>query len=125
MRTLCYRAVAYPSRPTFHHQRSSEADRHESSDGNGVTQLDPATKLADVCRDCITVERLPDQRFVLECSALIADTKADTYYSVAVVGGEPYSNYADAEAAGLAWADERGVAQRYVSCVDQTLVRTR
>lgn len=65
--------------------------------------------------DCITVERLPDGWYLLECSALMVCEGVDEFHSVAMISGEPYPTYEAAEAAGLAWADRRCVETMHVA----------
>lgn len=67
--------------------------------------------------DCIKIRMREDGRYLLECSAL-NNAPGHEAESVAVIGSEPYDSYADAEAAGIAWAGEREVERLYVSRVD-------
>ncbi|PXA91959.1 hypothetical protein DMC47_24500 [Nostoc sp. 3335mG] len=69
----------------------------------------PPGELASDDTDCIKINALPDGRFSLVASALMACGDGDELESVALVGSEPYASYAEAEAAGLAWAESHCV----------------
>ena len=65
--------------------------------------------------DCIRVQELPDGRFSLTGSVLMRCGDGETAESVSLIGGEPYQSYEEAEAAGLAWANEHCAEIVYVS----------
>ena len=65
--------------------------------------------------DCLSIERLPDGRYKLNGSALQLCGDGQEAESVAMIGGDPYGSYDDAEAAGLAWIAEYCVKQVFVS----------
>lgn len=65
--------------------------------------------------DCISVTAREDGRFDLNATALLTCGDAEEAESVAMIGGDPYSSYDEAEAAGLAWAADHCVEQLYVS----------
>ena len=65
--------------------------------------------------DCISIQELDDGRFRLNGSALLRCGDTEEAESVALIGGEPYPSFDEAEAAGLAWAAEHCVGTLYVS----------
>ena len=65
--------------------------------------------------DCVSIERLSDGRFGLNGSALQLCGDGQEAESVAMIGGEPYDSYDEAEAAGLAWIAEYCVKEVFVS----------
>lgn len=65
--------------------------------------------------DCISIERLADGRHTLNGSALQLCGDGQEAESVAMIGGEPYDSYDEAEAAGLAWISEYCVKEVFVS----------
>ena len=66
--------------------------------------------------DCIHVERTPTGRFQLTGSALVnCDDGSDSAESIALIGDPSYASAEEAEAAGLAWAQQQCVATLYVS----------
>lgn len=65
--------------------------------------------------DCVSIARIADGKHLLNGSALLACGDSDEIESVALIGGEPYATYEEAEAAGLAWASEHCVEMLYVS----------
>jgi hypothetical protein len=71
--------------------------------------------------DCISIQEAGDDRFILNGSVLVRRGDADSADSVALIGGDPYASYAEAEAAGLAWASDHGVEKLYVSRSNGTL----
>ena len=75
----------------------------------------PAGKRADEESDCISIELLGDGRHLLNGSALLNCGDAESTESVALIGGEPYGSYEEAEAAGIAWASQHCVETLYVS----------
>ena len=85
-----------------------------------IVKLPPGER-APVESDCISIDETEDGRFLLNASALAAcdegdrEEEAEDEESVAVIGGDTYGSYAEAEAAGLAWAAERCVKFLYIS----------
>ena len=81
----------------------------------------PPGESAPLESDCISIDELEDGRFLLNASALAGcgtadpETDGDDDESVCVIGGDTYGSYAEAEAAGLAWAAERCVTFLYIS----------
>lgn len=75
----------------------------------------PAGEAAPPEADCIAIERRADGRFMLNATALMACGDTDEAESVSMIGSAPYDHYADAEAAGLAWAAEHCAGEVYVS----------
>ena len=75
---------------------------------------------AKVEDDCIRIQELSDGNFLLTGSLLASDGDEGDEKSVGLIQSEPYSSYEAAEAAGLAWADECGVALLHVSRSDGT-----
>jgi hypothetical protein len=69
--------------------------------------------------DCISIVKGPDGRFLLNASALSGcsgdDEGEEEDESVAVIGGDSYATYEEAEAAGLAWASECCAEFVYIS----------
>ncbi len=65
--------------------------------------------------DCVSIERLDDGRFSLNGSALKSCGDGTEAESVAMIGGEPYRSYDEAEAAGLAWIAEYCAERVFVS----------
>ena len=63
--------------------------------------------------DCARI-MLKDGRYYLNASALIGCDGADEAESIALIGGDPYDSYDEAEAAALAWADAQCVQRLYV-----------
>lgn len=63
--------------------------------------------------DCIRIEPSGGE-YRLVSSALFCRGDSEQAESIALVGGEPYRSYDEAEAAGLAWAAEHGVETLYV-----------
>jgi hypothetical protein len=59
--------------------------------------------------DCISINLLDSDQALLQGSILVGDE------SIAIIGGEPYGSAREAEAAGVAWASEQGVALLYVA----------
>ena len=68
--------------------------------------------------DCISIQELPDGSFALNGSMLVRCEGQDEAESVALIGGDPYKSYDDAEAAGLAWASECCAERVYISRSD-------
>jgi len=75
---------------------------------------------AKVEDDCIRIQQLPDGNFLLTGTLLTSDSVEGGEESVGLIQSEPYPSYEAAEAAGLAWADECGVARLHVSHSDGT-----
>lgn len=75
----------------------------------------PAGVPAPSDSDCIRIQELEDGRFALNGSVLFRCGDTDAAESVSLVGGEPYSTYDDAEAAGLAWAHDHCAEALFVS----------
>ena len=73
-----------------------------------IIRLKPGTP-APIDADSISIDRTPFGRFTLTGSALSGSQ------SVAMVDGPDYSTSEEAEAEGLAWAEQNGVAELYVS----------
>ncbi|MDF2493864.1 hypothetical protein [Sphingomonas sp.] len=69
----------------------------------------PAGEPAPPDTDCIRIQERKDGQFLLEGSVLFRCGDIDSAESVSLVGGDPYPSYDDAEAAGLAWADDHCV----------------
>lgn len=65
--------------------------------------------------DCIRIQQRDDGRFLLEGSVLFRCGDVDSAESVSLVGGDTYASYDDAEAAGLAWADDHCVETLHVA----------
>ena len=78
-----------------------------------VIKLAPG-EMASEETDCIKINEMPDGRFSLVASALMDCGDGESPESVALVGSEPYACYADAESAGLAWAEAHCVATIYI-----------
>ena len=74
----------------------------------------PLGELAPGEADCISIDEMPDGRFVLNTSTLTACDPEDAE-SNSVIGSEPYPSYDAAEAAGLAIAAEQCVKTVYIS----------
>ena len=78
-----------------------------------ITRLPPGAK-ADPDSDCILIERTRDGRYSLVTSALVECDDEEEGDSEAVISGDTYDSYAEAEAAGLAWAEGLCVAHVFV-----------
>ena len=70
---------------------------------------------ASIDSDCISIQELAEGGFLLNGSLLLRCDGEDIAESVALIGGDPYPSYEDAEAAGLAWASGHCVDTLYVS----------
>jgi hypothetical protein len=68
--------------------------------------------------DCIQVQQLPNGEFALSGSVLLACGDGEAVESVSLIGGNLYRTYEDAEAAGLAWANEHCVSTLVISRSD-------
>lgn len=66
----------------------------------------PSGEAAPSDSDCIRIQQLSEDRYELSGSVLLRCGDADVAESVSLVGGEAYSSYDDAEAAGLAWLED-------------------
>ena len=75
----------------------------------------PAGQYASDDTDCIRIQETPDGRFLLTGTVLLRCGDGEASESVALIGGEPYQSYDDAEAAGAAWANEHCVEVLHVS----------
>ena len=75
----------------------------------------PAGQSAPAAADCISIDTLPDGGFRLNANALLQCGDGEEVESVSLIGGDTYSSYEEAEAAGLAWASEHCVGTIYVS----------
>lgn len=80
----------------------------------------PAGVPARVEDDCIRIQELPDGGFLLTGTLLATGADEADDESVGLIQSEPYPSYEAAEAAGLAWADQCGVARLHVSRSDGT-----
>ncbi len=73
----------------------------------------PLGEQASVDADCIRIEEQPGATYMLTASALCAGAQdAD---SVSIVGGAVFGSIEQAEAAGVAWAEDVGVERLFVS----------
>lgn len=84
-----------------------------------IVQL-PLGEVASDESDCIRIQELPDGRFRLQGSVLLQCGDGDASESVALIGGDLYDSYEDAEGAGLAWADTHCVEVLHVARSDGT-----
>lgn len=75
----------------------------------------PVGQSAPPDADCVRVQQLEDGRFSLNASVLVRCGDTDPAESMSLIGGESYDSYEDAEAAGLAWANEHCPEKLYVS----------
>ena len=75
---------------------------------------------AKVEDDCIRIQELADGNFLLTGTLLTSGGDEDDEESVGLIQSEPYPSYDAAEAAGLAWAHQCGVALLHVSRSDGT-----
>ena len=81
----------------------------------------PAGVRASHDSDCISIQEVHGDRFVLNGSVLVrCGEGAASAESTALIGGDSYASYAEAEAAGLAWASDHCVETLYVSRSDGT-----
>lgn len=78
----------------------------------------PAGELASDETDCVRVIRRAEGDFELNCNALWADGNDDEVESVSLIGGDTYRTYDEAEAAGLAWANDHRSELVYVCTLD-------
>lgn len=75
----------------------------------------PAGEPAPSDSDCIRIQELEDGGFRLNGSVLFRCGDTDAAESVSLVGGDLYSSYDEAEAAGLAWANDHCAEMLYVT----------
>lgn len=75
----------------------------------------PAGQHAAAEADCIRIQELPDGRFSLTGTLLFNCGDVEPAESVSLISSDPYRSYEDAEAAGLAWANEHCVAVVHVT----------
>jgi len=73
----------------------------------------PLSEQANVEDDCIRLEQQPDRRWRLTATALC--TASDEGESASIVGGALFDTVKEAEEAGLAWAEDVGVARLFIS----------
>jgi hypothetical protein len=74
----------------------------------------PPGEMAPADTDCIQINGTGTDDYTLVASALMACGDSDDDESVALIGGDPYHSYEEAEAAGLAWAESHCVATIYI-----------
>ena len=75
----------------------------------------PAGELASEDQDCVHIERVAGGKYQINCSALLSCGDGDEVESVALIGGDLYDSYEQAEAAGLAWAEGQCVELLYLT----------
>ncbi len=75
----------------------------------------PAGEPAPSNGDCIRIQELENGGFRLAGSVLVRCGDGEEAESVSLVGGDPYGSYEDAEAAGLAWANEHCAEMLHIS----------
>ena len=63
--------------------------------------------------DCVRIEQEPDGTYKMTASALCAGR--DDNESVSIVDGLPFATVQQAEEAGVAWANDVGAEQLYIS----------
>lgn len=80
----------------------------------------PAGKPGSDENDCIKIQELEGGTFSLTGSVLLRCGDAEVAESVSLIGGDAYSSYEAAEAAGLAWAGEHCSDILYVCRSDGT-----
>lgn len=78
----------------------------------------PAGELAPDEADCVRIIRAAEGGFELNCNALQSCGDGDETESVSLIGGDRYPSFANAEAAGLAWANEHCAEQVYLCTLD-------
>ncbi len=78
----------------------------------------PTGQLAPEESDCVRVIRMPEGDYALNCNALQSCGDGDEMESVSLIGGDHYPTYDNAEAAGLAWANEHCAAEVYLCTLD-------
>lgn len=66
----------------------------------------PIGEAAPSDSDCIRIQEQADGKFMLNGSVLFRCGDVDSMESVSLVGSTPYASYDEAEAAGLAWAND-------------------
>ena len=75
----------------------------------------PAGQFAPEDVDCIRIQELPEGMFALTGTVLLQCGDGEASESVALIGGEPYRSYEEAESAGLTWADQHCVEVIHVT----------
>ena len=80
----------------------------------------PVGQSASAETDCIRIQELAGGGYDLTGSLLFNCGDVEPAESVSLIGSEPYESYEDAEAAGLAWANEHCVPVVHVSRSDGT-----
>jgi hypothetical protein len=75
----------------------------------------PSGERASNDADCISIQQLPGGGYSLNGSLLRRCSDDDPAESMALIGGDPYRSYEDAEAAGLAWASDHCVETLFIS----------
>ena len=80
-----------------------------------IVKLPPGVPAA-VEDDCLRIQQLEDGQFLMTGTLLAGE--GDDLESVGLIESETYPSYEAAEAAGLAWAAECGVAVLHVSRSD-------
>lgn len=78
-----------------------------------IKRLAPG-EIAPQDSDCIKITQAPDGRYMLITSALLQCDDDDEASSEAVISGDSYESYDEAEEAGLTWAEDRCVPLVYV-----------
>jgi hypothetical protein len=73
----------------------------------------PVGEQAPVDADCLRIEQVSEFSFKLTASALCGG--ADEGESVSIVDAPMFQSLPEAEAAGLAWAEDVGVQQLFIS----------
>lgn len=87
-----------------------------------IVKLPPGQHAADEV-DCISIERQPDGRYVLQGSALINCGDSDEAESVSLVQMPIYDTYEEAEEVGLAWAAQQCVERVFISTIEFSVAR--
>ena len=77
-----------------------------------ITRL-PVGDVAPSDTDCVRIEQAPDGTYQMTASALCAGRRDSE--SVSIVSGTPFASIEKAEEAGIAWADDVGAEQLYIS----------
>lgn len=80
-----------------------------------ITKL-PAGQTAPKDSDCIKIERIDDGLFTITTSGLVdcRNDDGEEAESEAVISSDSYDTYEEAEAAGLAWAENVCLKEVYV-----------
>jgi hypothetical protein len=77
-----------------------------------ITRL-PVGKVASSDKDCVRIEQEPDGTYKMTASALCAGRHDSE--SVSIVDGLPFASVQQAEEAGIAWANDVGSEQLFIS----------